>query len=659
MIDDACRTTDGQGDPRAEAEGELAVARLVLDGGEEAHAASHVASALHYDPTFADCYAMVDALAERAGDLAVVNEWFGGGEQLYIGSAAALAALRARAGQHAGAVELLAMVTAAEPIKPWAAAPWFSAELGSSVSGEDLARSISRINTAIGDPAPVLAVPLAPWLSLARVAAARPEIVSSALAMLSGLARRIGAIDDAIAWCTRAEALENESAADGAYPLGAVMLGYALRTAGRPDETIAAWMRALERIPKDIDLHIDLAETCMQLGDNSQAVVWAARAAEIDPSHVKPKAVGLAARFALSDHTDNDVLNSLGELAQANPEHGYPAFLYQQAKAARPWIGGIPLPTEAAGNLLAQLASQTPRTGIPGETVGQVTVSGIESPSAVTALLTYFPKMSISVMDNPSPDIREPMSTAFGTPIWTYQGTDAVPAVAAASSAACDTLRALAGGGGWADPFTAYERASALAGLSASDLLGLVAFPLLPPEDGSWEQRWRMHPAFWARMAQAWACVGILHHRPEQPWQGSERRKLLLRLLFGPEDWCVDAAAFALYTSALMNPDQQEDIAAAICARYLHVTRALGLRPTELHRPFAHIVIACPRTDPQLIEFAREMLAEQSAAAADAEDDSDENDEVEEDDEPDAAARSLSDEQVAEWAERLLGRLAD
>ena len=42
--------------------------------------------------------------------------------------------------------------------------------------------------------------------------------------------------------------------------MAAVMLGYALREAGRPDEAHAAWVRALGLDPANVNLRVDIAE---------------------------------------------------------------------------------------------------------------------------------------------------------------------------------------------------------------------------------------------------------------------------------------------------------------------------------------------------------------------------------------------------------------
>ena len=56
------------------------------------------------------------------------------------------------------------------------------------------------------------------------------------------------------------------------------------------------------------------------------------------------------------------------------------------------------------------------------------------------------------------------------------------------------------------------------------------------------------------RRAQIWACLGLLHHRTDEPWLDSARRRLLLDLLDGGVDRVTEAALFALVTSAWVDP---------------------------------------------------------------------------------------------------------
>ena len=62
---DACDTGCCE---RLEAEGEVAVARLILDGGDLAHAADHVAGAIGTDPSLPEAHeALAELVARSAG----------------------------------------------------------------------------------------------------------------------------------------------------------------------------------------------------------------------------------------------------------------------------------------------------------------------------------------------------------------------------------------------------------------------------------------------------------------------------------------------------------------------------------------------------------------------------------------------------------------
>ena len=642
MHNDDCRTPDGQGDPRAEAEGELAVARLNLAGGDAEHAAVHVAQALHNDPSFAECYAMVDELAGHARNVEELIDWFKIGEPMYLGGAVALAAVYAATGRVLSAVDMLGRITEVRSDLPWCAAPWFGPQLAEHVTGIQAAVAIGHFSGGLGDPAPAEVAEIqAPWLEFARAVAARPETTAQPLGILSGLARRIGGIEDAIAWCTRAEEMDRVGVAEGEMRIGAVMLGFAYRSAGRPKDAIAAWARGLELDPHNIDLYIDMAETCMQQDDHAQAIMWAERAMGYDPTHVKPQAVRLAAIYSQSDFTDGAALAALQQLAETHPEHTYPRHLINQARQNRPWIGSVPWPTEATAQLIARIMRGRTPSHAPFDDTPHISITGLETPSPSAVLRGYFPALSVAVSRVAEPDIRKPISTAFGEPIWRYEDIREVPTPAAPSAGAVEVLRDVAGRGSWSDPISAFDDSVELGKLSEQDLLGLITH-IPPPDDASWAERWHAGPSYWARIAQAWTCVGILHHQSEEAWRGSRRRALLMRLLFGNEDWTVDAAAFALYVGALVHEEQRADAAAAIGARYLHATLAFGNRPTELQEPLAHVVLACPGMDPRLVAYAHELLALKRA---------------EDREDVDVPDKSLGDAEVLAWADRLLGQV--
>ena len=618
---------EGCGTPGLEADGELSLARIAMADGDPGHAARHVGDALAHDPGFAPAYEFIGELVQTSGGIAQAKALFETDGPLFIGAAAALADLHARSGDYPRALVILADMTAATPDKPWAAAPWFSPRLAAAVPDTAIAAAVSRISRAIGDPArPPLAEPLAPWLALTRAAAAQPQTGSPTLGVLSGLARRLGAADEAIAWCEESERREHRSGSPSPNP--AIMLGYAYRSAGRPADTIEAWKRALALDPANIDLYIDLAETCMAQGDFPEAAAWADRAARVDPKHLKPKAVRLAARFqsstTVSPDGDSGPLIELVDLALANREHPYPRVLIQQCCDNRPWLNAIPPPTEAIANVTGHFLADKPadQATFP-EAALTMTLTAIEAPSAIAAVKSLFPQAELSVTRIPQPDIRIPGNTGHGPAIWTYrtpdgaESTEARATVPQASPIAVEKLYQTATGY-WRDPIDGYERAVAFAGLGEAELLGLLAHVPPSPPIEPWTRVRASMPLYWQRVAQAWTCVGILHHNAEQPWPQSDRRAILLRLLSGPEDWTVDAAAFALCVSAWLFPDQRDDVAGAVATRYLDVAKAAATRPSELHDPLARVLLICPEANKQVVQLAHEVLAQRAAVDAEA-----------------------------------------
>lgn len=343
------------------------------------------------------------------------------------------------------------------------------------------------------------------------------------------------------------------------------MLGFAHCDAGQISQAIEVWTRASARKPANADLMLDLADITFDQGDFAQSLRWAERAAALDGS-------------------------SDGAL----------------------WLTTVPPPTEAICASLGEL------TRIEESGEGRVesvrsSMTSLEAPTAMSLHRARFPHALIELGPVIEPDACVPMKTEYGPPLWRYDGFEATATVPPPSKAAFDVVHDIAKGI-WADPLVAYDQAAGFAALDSADLLGLLTH-MPAPHEPSWVAIGREYPLYWQRFAQVWVCIGILHHQADEPWAQSTRRTLLLRLLFGPEDWTVEAAAFALCVSAWRFPDQRAEVAEAIGQRYLHAAKALGRRPTQLHGPLARILLICPDANPKTARQARVALAEQRRAA--------------------------------------------
>jgi tetratricopeptide (TPR) repeat protein len=115
------------------------------------------------------------------------------------------------------------------------------------------------------------------------------------LAMASGLARRFADHDAAVDWAEQAAKIE-----PGHMP--SVMLGYALREAGRTDEALREWEAELARDPSDVSLHVDVAELYAATDRPAEGLTWLERALAIEPDHPKAAPAIHAIRFAMDEN---------------------------------------------------------------------------------------------------------------------------------------------------------------------------------------------------------------------------------------------------------------------------------------------------------------------------------------------------------------------
>ena len=594
------RTTtfgDGVGDARLEAEGEVALARLALDVGDPASAATHVTAALDEDPTLPDVYEMLrvlDAEPPRARD------YFPLYDGVAPGAVAARSYLAARAGHFNEALELLAIVAAAAPAKTWTAAGWLEMPgIAEQIEPAAAAESLLSLALRLDEPVDASLLPmLAPYLEFGRRLVDAYGRRIDLLAPLSGLARRLGATSEATMWCERAERLSPSARS-------AIMLGYAYRAAGRVDDMFAIWRTAVRRDPTNVDIQVDLAEHLEGAGRPDEALDWLDRAVAIDPLHHK----ALAAACELRYRVDRDVahLIRLADHWRAHPHHAYAGDRLARACDDRLWLRHVPPPTEMSCVVASEIhrrRSDEPLSD-PRDDWWSAAVDW-EPPSARAARLAVLPFVDRSSPRVPSPDPRRRFASG-SVDLWHYDGTTAWPALPPPSAAAVARLRDVASAA-WAHPVAAYDRAAGLAGLPLEDLLGLLVH-VPPPAGDNWAALQRTNPCYWPRFAQAYVCLGLLHHRPEEPWPVSTRRRVLTDIATGIEDWTTDAATFALVTAAWMDPLVRTDVAALISRRFAGVRKAMRRRPVSIAISMASLVLLTPKVDDAVRRDARHLLA--------------------------------------------------
>lgn len=137
----------------------------------------------------------------------------------------------------------------------------------------------------------------------------------------------------------------------------------------------------------------------------------------------------------------------------------------------------------------------------------------------------------------------------------------------------------------WAHPPAAYDAALQLIMVSPADLLALIAHP---PAD--------------VAAPEIWACLGLLHHRSEEAWLDSERRRMLLELVDGGVDRVNEAALFALIVTAWVDPASRADVAGVVTTRLTEVASRPGARS------FAELALATPDLDQSTRELAAAMI---------------------------------------------------
>ncbi|WP_369183353.1 hypothetical protein [Streptomyces sp. Y1] len=592
---------EDEDDQRLAAEGEVAVARLAIDSGELDHAADHLADAIVADPQLPELHEALAELCAAAGGPAAARELFPLEGQVFLGSVVCRAHVEAAAGDWDSAVGLLASAIQYEPSRPWAHTAWLAREdLPALVDPDAVAQAVARAAGPLPDPLPAeLADSVRPFEAFVQAVVAQHADHPLLLAMASGLTRRLGATARAVELAERAHRL-----APG-Y-LSSVMLGNALRSDGRPEPALAVWEAELDRTPPEQDdsssyLAVDVAELYGALGRAAEGLPWLDRVLAAEPDH--PKAG--PARYALCHALDGDPAHLLGlaDHHRAHPDHEYAQELLERLSHREPWLGMVAGTTEATVNVLRQVLADED-TGRDSEI--DCTVSALEPPSSLLALHLALPRSTVAYQQVPEPDPRLPL-TEPTTRIWAWDGTEPRPAVAAPAPESAELVRATAEIV-WPTVPAAYDHAVRLVGLAPADLLGVLVHPPMPREDDLGRALLARQPEVWVRAVQAFACLGLAHHRTDQPWPDSERRRLLRDLLLGPEDWAVEAAGFALLAIGWTDPDTRPDIAELLRQRLLHIAEAQRSRVVTIQRSFAGLVLAAPWLEPDDLALARELL---------------------------------------------------
>ena len=586
---------EGFDDPRLVAEGELGLARLALDDGELQHAASHLANAFATLPTLPEAHELLAVLVSAPGggpDLWSVED------DVYVGSVVARAHALAQLRDYTGALNLLCAAQKFRPVTPWADVAWVvDPAVAARLTPSDLTQWMMMLIGLVDEPCrDELRPAMTPYLTLSRNAvAAHPD--DPLLAWIASvMVRRMGYAEEAAALADRSERLEPSDRA-------AIAHGYALRALGRTDDALAAWDRALRFDPHNLELYADISSLLAGDGRLDEALAWNDRALAIDPAHDCSVISGCRLRYQRDRNVDE--LVRIADLHGASEPGSHPSqhaadTLTESSRGW--WLGVIPAASESVIDVLDQVfAAGSDTQG------GTLTVSSLEPPSAMLAFDRALPGYTVTVEQIPEPDPRWPV-TLEGSPagavtgvLWSYTGADPRPTVSPPTKDGADTVAFLARSQ-WDSIPAAYDEALLLAGVSIDDLAGVMVHPPAPPSGrpGDWPG--------WIRAVQVWACLGLAHQRAAEPWETSIRRRILLDLAYGPEDWITEAACFALTATAWVRPATRTDVAEVVGWRFVAAVDAYCRRPVSIVPSLATLVLTTPAMSESVRSLADDVL---------------------------------------------------
>lgn len=583
-----------------DAEGEVAVARLVMDGGDLPHALHHLADAFAFDPRLPDTHEALAEFVARAGGAEHALKYFDDDEQQFTGTIAARAHICAFAGRWAEAIEMLLAVAAFEPDRPWLDVAWLRRpDLPDLVDPQAIAMVVGKMAQRLADPVSEdEREPLMPALSLLRSAVARHPGHPMLLWCGSMLARRLGAFDEAVAWTERSFEIEPSHQA-------AVMRGYALRAAGRTEEALVVWQQEIERTPEDLDLYVDVADLLAAVGRPTEGLEWAERVIAREPQHGRAVSTAHGLRYAV----DHDVrhLVVLADKVRDQPD-SYAATVLANHSSGNPWLGHLPQGKEALINVLH---NALPEVEPSPDLELSLSLSALEVPSAFLTVRSVFPKATVNVDAVPDPDIRIAPRDVQHV-VWQYDGTNAHPAVPPPAEEVAEAVRRVAAIR-WLSPIGAYDGAVLLSGLDPRDLVSVLVHPPSPADDEVGLALGRHAPDLWVRAVQTWACLGIAHHAPDEPWLSSRRREILADLLNGVEDWVNEAAAFALVVTAWVDPQARGDVQHLVVQRTLDLIQADREREVTILWSMCRLTLLIPGLRTQFAALVGDVLRQLEA----------------------------------------------
>ncbi|MFN7976012.1 MAG: tetratricopeptide repeat protein [Acidobacteriota bacterium] len=550
----------GQEDQRAPRtpEEDIAIAREAFGKGERQHALQHLASAVTSDPSRDDWLQLADEILDSDDDplgLLPVD-----GTEVYVGTGALHAHALRRLRRPGEALELLLRILGGMPRSPfraWALAWAVDPDVVASLSREVIVTFMRGAMTA--------------FPGIVREESERAEVRE-----LLPLAELLGArfpSDADIVWChagllrkaghhERAIAISRSELAREPTWLSAVGLGNALRDAGDLDGARDSLARALELDPADVTAALDIGDIMLEAGRLEESLAGYEKALERQPHHQWAKPSHAYVRWALTrDDTWRKRLDAIANVSGAG-ERAH--VLAEDTWRRTPYLGHLPDPADATVNMMKRIEAEQ----LPRDAQISLALSSIEAPSSRLALGRLMDNVTVEAeVQQPDPRLATGPTELL---LWRYDGVHPSPALAPPSLEQLEPVVSLAStefqidvwksrarsiaatilppasstmqpSAGWLRRLFAKPGASSPAGgsLLPARIFDLAALMVHPPPAPHEIPIWR-----WIFRIQI--AVALVMAYVDDGWEGSLRRRALLSLLRGPMDWSVEAAIVAL-----------------------------------------------------------------------------------------------------------------
>ncbi len=314
-----------------------------------------------------------------------------------------------------------------------------------------------------------------------------------------------------------------------------IALGLILREDGDYTEAEDYLKKAYELAPDEgVSPFLEIADMYFNRQDWPLALEWYNRVLSVEPDNGWAHASKLYCRWKLMGQGDHP--QELIIFAQQNQDNHR---AYNLLNEFRPFVGGLPRPTDATANVLSQVLEQTDNIeDEEGQNKISITLSALESPSNTLAYKLAFGEtfeLDVTVESIPEPDPRESLGEVPYR-IWRYADTEAVPALQKPPEEIAKAIHNIAAGSFENIWPTASRKAKSYTEKDINDLLAVMVHPPATP-DG-------IHVLDWIPVVQFTALAVIANI--DGPWESSEKRNALFSVLLGPRDWATEAAIVTL-----------------------------------------------------------------------------------------------------------------